>query len=249
MSVRHTARSLGRLKQKSKTRRAVGALGQRDVSVEIALLSFSGDAFFTVVAPNKRPGARWALPTGPLNSREALDQAARRVLREQTGIREAYLEQLRAYDRRTAAAPMGGVSVAYYALVDAETAQSARLIPGVQYAQLSFPSRSRGNAAVLSAMPGKKIPISANHAAALRLALHRLREQSNSRIPYQLLPGAFSLSQLQRLHEAIHGRLFNKDSFRRSALATDHIEPSGRAQAKVGHRPAQLYRLKKPPRS
>ena len=61
-------------------------------------------------------------------------------------------------------------------------------------------------------------------------------------VAYQLLPDEFTLLDLQRVHETILGRTVNKDSFRRSVLNRDEIEPTGERQQDVGHRPAALYR-------
>jgi 8-oxo-dGTP diphosphatase len=49
------------------------------------------------------------------------------------------------------------------------------------------------------------------------------------------------LRQLQEIHETILGRALNKDSFRRRLLASELIAPTGKLEAGVGHRPAELY--------
>ncbi|HUH13182.1 MAG TPA: hypothetical protein VMK65_08735, partial [Longimicrobiales bacterium] len=64
-------------------------------------------------------------------------------------------------------------------------------------------------------------------------------------IGFQLLPERFTLLDLQRVHETVLGRPFNKDSFRRRMLASGLLEATGAAQKDVDHRPAELYRFAK----
>src|SRR5262245_57091853 len=63
---------------------------------------------------------RWALPGGFVRPKESLDEGARRELREETGVKDVYLEQLYSFgdpDRD----PRGRVvTVAYFALIGGE---------------------------------------------------------------------------------------------------------------------------------
>src|SRR5438270_12456847 len=61
---------------------------------------------------------RWALPGGFVRVEESLDAAARRELREETGIRDVFLEQLYTFGRVDRDPRERVVSVAYYALVN-----------------------------------------------------------------------------------------------------------------------------------
>ena len=68
------------------------------------------------------------------------------------------------------------------------------------------------------------------------------RTSSHQSRAFELLPPTFTLLEVRRVHEAILGRPPNKDSFRRTLLASRLIEPTGDRQTGVGHRPAALYR-------
>ena len=77
------------------------------------------------------------------------------------------------------------------------------------------------------------------------MAVKRLRGKLNyAPVGYAFLPKAFTLLQLQRVHEIIEGAALNKDSFRRRMLASGELEETGAMQDGVGHRPAALYRLR-----
>src|SRR6201985_3641532 len=60
---------------------------------------------------------RWALPGGFVRVEEALDEAARRELLEETGLKNVFLEQLYTFGATDRDPRERVVSVAYYALV------------------------------------------------------------------------------------------------------------------------------------
>ena len=78
--------------------------------------------------------------------------------------------------------------------------------------------------------------------AVIDYALHRLRAKLDySNVAYSLLPAEFTLSQLQRVYEAILARPLDKRNFRKRMLSLGIIEPTGRTTVEGRHRPAQLY--------
>src|SRR5256885_582813 len=68
----------------------------------------------------------------------------------------------------------------------------------------------------------------------------RLREAP---ILFELLPAAFTLSELQALAEAILGRGLDRRNFRRKVLEAGVVEPTGGSRREGAHRPAALYRF------
>src|ERR1700712_262537 len=60
---------------------------------------------------------KWALPGGFVRVEESLDDAARRELREEAGVRDVYLEQLYTFGEVRRDPRERVVSVAYYGLV------------------------------------------------------------------------------------------------------------------------------------
>jgi 8-oxo-dGTP diphosphatase len=83
-----------------------------------------------------------------------------------------------------------------------------------------------------------------DHAEVIGMAVKRLRGKLDyAPIGFQLLPTEFTLRRLQSIHETVRGEAVNKDSFRRRMLASGNLEPTGKLENAVGHRPAELYRF------
>lgn len=165
----------------------------------------------------------WSLPGGLLQPPESLDQAAVRKLEEETGVSDVFLEQLYTFcdlDGR------GSVAVAYFALVQH---QRARLARRTDWQPAWFP---------VAALPDLAF---ANNRV-IDYALQRLRAKLDySNVAYSLLPEEFTLSQLQRVYEAILARPLDKRNFRKRILSLGIIEPTGGTSAEGAHRPARLY--------
>src|SRR4051794_41730626 len=69
---------------------------------------------------------RWALPGGFVHVDESVDDAARRELREETGLADVFLEQLYTFGAVDRDPRDRVVSVAYYALVNLSDHPPAR---------------------------------------------------------------------------------------------------------------------------
>ena len=64
-----------------------------------------------------------------------------------------------------------------------------------------------------------------------------------STIAFQLMPEAFTLTELQHVYELIERREIDKRNFRKRILALGVIEPTGEEKREGPHRPAKLYRV------
>lgn len=92
-------------------------------------------------------------------------------------------------------------------------------------------------------MAGTGLMMTADHRRILATALSRLRAKILYRpVIYELMPEAFTLSDLQSAVEAITGLKLHKPNFRRGVLATGHIAGTGQIRTTSG-RPAALYRV------
>lgn len=221
------------------------AFDRPSVAVDIVLLAPDEGGLLTLVIrrdehPHK---GRWALPGGFVGMTESLDAAAERVLKDKTGLKGIFLEQLYTFGNPKRDPRMRILSVAHMALVSREKFEGLKTHAG-QVARVEVPWEGEvGGPVVLLDDAKKPLALAFDHEEVIATSIKRLRGKLDySPVAFQLLPESFTLLQLQKIHEAIAGRLVNKDSFRRRMLSTGLLEPTGEMQDGVGHRPAALYR-------
>ncbi len=90
------------------------------------------------------------------------------------------------------------------------------------------------------------IPMISDHRRVLATALGRIRGKLAYRpVVFELLPGEFTLLQLQQVAEALSGTLLHKQNFRRLVMNADLVEPIGRTTAIGRGRPAELFRFRR----
>lgn len=94
--------------------------------------------------------------------------------------------------------------------------------------------------------PAMGTPLNADHRRILATALGRLRGKLAYRpVVFELLPGEFTLLQLQQVAEALSGAKLHKQNFRRLVTNADLVEPVGRTKAIGRGRPAELFRFRR----
>lgn len=170
----------------------------------------------------------WALPGGFVKEAETLEEAARRELKEETGISDIFIEQLYTFGA-TQRDPRGRViSVAYFALINLQ-----------DHALSASTDATDAQWFQLSQLPN----LAFDHDKILAVARKRLDAKVRYQpIGFELLPAKFTLSELQQLYETILGRPLNRRNFRSKILKMDILEQLER-QKNVPHRPAYLYQF------
>jgi 8-oxo-dGTP diphosphatase len=178
---------------------------------------------------------QWALPGGFVRMDEDLEQAARRELREETGVSlpDLYLEQLYTFGAVERDPRFRVVSVAYYALVNLA---DHRVQAGTD----------ASGAAWFAASDLPKLAF--DHADILSIALRRLKGKVRYEpVGFELLPPKFTLTQLQKLYEIILERPLDKRNFRKKVLKlaeeTRMLVELDEVQQDVAHRAARLWRF------
>ena len=72
---------------------------------------------------------------------------------------------------------------------------------------------------------------------------HLRRRVGEAPVCFELLPGEFTLSELQALTEAILGRTLDRRNFRRKIHELGLVQPVKGGWREGKHRPAQLFRF------
>jgi len=171
---------------------------------------------------------------------EDLDSAAARIISDLTGLENLVLEQFYAFgalDRlkhpndQIWLKQFGDVfsdrviTVGYYSLLPNCDAQLTHRGRTVQWHPIDKASN-----------------LAYDHKFILTKALEHLRYKlRHEPIGFELLPERFTLSQMQRLYEAILGTTFDKRNFRKKVSQMRYVVQLNEKQTGVAHKPAQLY--------
>ena len=171
----------------------------------------------------------WALPGGFVRMNESLEEAAKRELVEETGVKDIYLEQLYTFGNPKRDPRTRVITVAYFALINPDQ----KLKASTDVSEVGWFS-------------AYKIPeLAFDHKDIIGYAIKRLRwKLEYTTIGFTLLSEKFTLTQLQDIYEIIFNKKFDKRNFRKKILSLDIIKEEG-IMKDVSHRPAKLYVLKK----
>ena len=189
----------------------------------------------------------WALPSGFVGMGEDLDDAASRVRLAKAHLDKGYLEQLYTFGSLNRDPRTRVISVAYISLMPMLAFSSAlKQADGLVLAELNIPWEGEtGGPVTACSEDGTELPLAFDHAEILGQAVKRLRGKLDyTPIGFARLGEAFTLRDLQDVHEAILGIRFHKPAFRRRILDKGWIEGTGERELGASFRPAELYKLK-----
>ena len=171
----------------------------------------------------------WAFPGGFLNMDEDALSGARRELKEETGLEDAFIEQFHTFSE-PGRDPRGRViTIAHYALVKIQEVEG-----GDDAAQARWFSI------------GEVPPLAFDHDRILRMAMSRLKEKIHFEpVGFELLPDVFTMPQLQNLYEAILEVHFDRRNFASKMLKLGILEDTGDRPAGASSRIPVSYRFNK----
>ena len=202
------------------------------VSVDCIIFGFDEGKLRILIGKRQMDPGRgeWSLYGGFVRSDENIDESANRVLYDLTGLRNLYMRQVGAFGSVDRDPGERVISIAYYALINVNDYDDhLRREHGVEWVNID------------------EIPrLYSDHNEMVRKALKLMRQKIKSEpIGCRLLPSLFTLTQLQRLYEAIHGEELDKRNFRKRIKEMDFIEKTELIDKKGSKRGASLYRFNK----
>jgi len=184
----------------------------------------------------------WCLPGGFVKHEESVDDSAIRILHERTGLDDIYLQQFHTFGnpKREKGKKVQAVkswmnkrfiSIGYYALVE--------------FSKVSPHPDILSNACQwwdIDQVPA----LIYDHKEIISKALDSLRLDLNDHpVGYNLLPGKFTMPELQRLYETILGEELDRRNFQKRMLALDILERLKERKTGGAHKAPFLYRFDK----
>ena len=221
------------------------------VSVDCVLIGFDGEQLCVLVirqldAIHEEGLNNYKLPGSLIYEDEDLDDAAKRVLKELTGLKSVKMIQFRAFGSKDRTRNPKDVrwlerfhslnekidrivTIAYLTLLKIDR----------KYTQLSHQYEACW-------MPVKEVKeLAFDHKQIVEEALAYIRqyvENSPSSL-FTLLPRKFTASQLRALYEVIYDREFDVRNFHKKIALMDYVVPLEEKERGVAHRAARYYRF------
>ena len=219
------------------------------LSVDCVIFGFDGESLKVLLIERKKPGNgqnsqnKHKLPGDLIRRKEDLDMAAERILFELTGLKNIYLQQFHVFgnpsriseneDKNWLEQTSGVeitrvVTTAYYSLIRIDKSKAEH--------------ENNHHASWYNVY---ELPVLAfDHDEIIQKGISSLREAIRFEpICFELLPGKFTIRQIQKLYEVIVGQELDNRNFRKKLLKAGYIEPLNEKQSGVAHKPAMYYRF------
>ena len=210
------------------------------ISVDTVIFGFNGDQLKVLLLKMKF-NQQWFLPGGYMKKEENLESAAIRILRERTQLDKIFLQEFAVFSELNRSEETFKdfpddlwhkkrfISVGYYALVNHK-----------DVSPIGDELSESCDWIILDELESQNITM--DHKQIIEKALNTLREQiSYKPIGLNLLPEKFTLSELQKLYEAILGRTLNRGNFYRKIKNIGILKKLDEKRKDGAHKAPDLY--------
>ena len=200
------------------------------VAVDCIIFGFNqGELSLLLLKRNFEPAkGQWSLMGGFVQENESVNDAAKRVLSELTGLTDVYMEQVGTFGEIERDPGERVVSVAYYALLN------------INESDRELVQKHNAFWVNINELP----ELIFDHPQMVEQARELMRMKASTEpIGFNLLPKLFTLSQLQSLYEAIYGEDIDKRNFRKRVAEMDYIEKTDKIDKSGSKRGAALYKF------
>lgn len=219
------------------------------LSVDCVLIGFDDEGLKVLLVERAPVGESqteyvFKLPGDLIYENEDLDDAARRVLFDLTGMSSPHLEQF-----QTFASPSRTGSPEDRAWVEAMSGHKIGRVVTVAYLsmlRISTKLRKLGECHKTRWISVEDLPqLAFDHQYIINLALERIRAavKKEPAMLYDMLPAKFTALQLRRLNEEILGKLMDVRNFHKKIASRPYIVPLEQYEKGVAHRAARYYRF------
>ena len=187
------------------------------VAVDCVIFGYDGNNIKVLLIQRRNYPYKtsWAFPGGFINMDETAEEAARRELEEETGLKDVLIRQLYTYTDIERDPRERVISIAHYALTRTTEVKAGDDAKNVRW----FPLNEIPNLAF-------------DHDIILNKALNTLKERIYFEpIVFELLPEVFKMSELQNVYENILGIKFDRRNFYKKMNKLEILtEVEGRAK-------------------
>ena len=200
------------------------------VGIDCIIFGFNeGELNLLLLKRNFQPAmGEWSLMGGFVQQGESINDAAKRVLTELTGLENVYMEQVGAFGEVERDPGERVISIAYYALIN------------INEYDRELVRQHNAYWVNINELP----PLISDHPQMVKQARELIQQKSSTEpIGFNLLPKLFTLSQLQSLYEAIYGEQIDKRNFRKRIAEMDYIEKTDKIDKTGSKRGAALYKF------
>lgn len=210
------------------------------ISVDTVIFGFNGDQLKVLILKMKF-NHQYFLPGGYMKKEENLESAAIRILRERTQLDKIFLQEFAVFSELNRSEEAFKdfsddlwhkkrfISVGYYALVNHK-----------DVSPIGDELSESCDWIILDELESQNITM--DHKQIIEKALNTLREQiSYKPIGLNLLPEKFTLSELQKLYEAILGRTLNRGNFYRKIKNIGILKKLDEKRKGGAHKAPDLY--------
>ena len=181
----------------------------------------------------------WKLPGNRVRRNEDIDQTASRILKEQTGLENIFVKQFMVFSDpnrlkrrkqdyewvKPTLTDERVITVGFYSLININDIEKTSLIEDAKWA---------------NAYEVKDLMF--DHQEIFDEAFKKLRyDLLHEPLVFELLPEKFTLTQMQKLYEAIFNTTYDKRNYRRKVNKMAYLIPLDEIQTGVSHKPARLY--------
>ena len=202
------------------------------LSVDCIIFGFDEGKLKMLIGKRQMDPGRgeWSLYGGFVSNDESVDEAASRTLYELTGLKNLFMRQVGAFGKVDRDPGERVVSIAYYALINVKDYEDElRQAHGLQWVNID------------------EIPqLYSDHNEMVKKARKLMQQKlAHEPVGFRLLPNLFTLTQLQKLYEAVNGSELDKRNFRKRIKDMDYIEKTELIDKTSSKRGAYLYRFNK----